>query len=353
MAKRSVGKFVSDSYAAITALFERSKQLASQDPRMLTLLIGGERIRLVSAGPTMLDFVGPALAHLPRLPDDEPADLTVTMWDAATTGAPYPDLRLPEVEPMAAGLLDAPELLLSYYSQPRLMTVLDRNVDEALFIADTADALPPSERPSPMRALLSWWFTGRGKLVAHAAAVATDVGAALLIGPGGSGKSSTSLACMAAGMGWLGDDYVIIDPRTRTVFSLYGSAKLVAEHHDRYPTLMRTDGTIHHGDLKDKNFGFPAVEFPDRVCLSSEVRAVVLPVVTRGPECLLARSTPSRALLALAPSTIFQGRVQHAEVFGLSCEVLRPFEPYRLELGDGVAAVPQMLAQLIAAEGRP
>lgn len=343
---------MNDPRTAISELFERSKELASQDPTTVTLLVGGERIRFISAGTTMSNFIGPAFDHLPRLGNDEAADLTVTMWDAATTGEAYPDLRLPEVEPMAAGVIDAPELLLSYYSQPRVLFALDRSSDEALFIADTVDELPPWERPSPMRALLSWWFTSRNKLMAHAAAVATESGAALLIGPGGSGKSSTSLACMAAGMGWLGDDYVIIDPRTRTVFSLYGSAKLVAEHHDRYPTLMRTDGTIHHGGLEDKNFGFPGVEFPDRVCLSSEVRAVVLPVVTRGPECHLVRSTPSRALLALAPSTIFQGRVQHAEVFELSREVLRPFEPYRLELGDGVEAVPHMVSQLIAAEGR-
>ena len=318
----------------------------------MTLLIAGERIRFISAGATMADFVGPAFAHLPRLADDGPIDLTVTMWDAATTGETYPELHLPDVEPMAAGVVNAPGLLLSYYSAPRLLFALDCEADTALFIADNVHALPPWERPSPMRALLSWWFTGRGKLMAPAAAGATDGGAALMVGPGGSGKSSTSLACMAAGMGWLGDDYVIIDPRTHVVSSLYGSAKLVAEHHDHNPDLMSTDGTIRHANLADKNFGFPALDFPERVCLSSEIRAVVLPVVMRGPECRLIPTTTSRALLALAPSTIFQGRVQKAEVFELSREVVTPFEPYRLELGAGVDAVPEMLSRLIVAGGR-
>jgi len=344
---------VNDARAAVTGLFERSRRLAEQDPHATTILVAGHRIRFVSAGPAMSHFIGPAFAHLPRATDDGPADLTITMWDAATTGEPYPELRLPEVEPMAAGLLDAPDLLLSYYSSPRLLSALDRHTHEALFIAETVDAMPPWERPAPLRALLSWWFTGRGKLLAHAAAVATDDGAVLLIGPGGSGKSSTSLICMAGGMGWLGDDYVVIDPSNRVVSSLYGSAKLVVAHHAHLPDLMRTDGTIRHAHLDDKNFGFPAIESPERVCLEATTRAVVLPVVTRGPRCRLVRTTTSRALLALAPSTIFQGRVQRAEVFELSRQVVQPFQPYRLELGEGTEALPAMLSELLATGGRP
>jgi hypothetical protein len=336
----------------VQSLFDRSREIAARYEQTETLLLGGHRIRLQFAGPPLQHHIGPALAHLPRVGNDEPAELTITLWDAATTGEAYPDLNLPEVGANVTGTLRAPGLLMTYRSSPRSMIVLDRRTNQAVFIAESVEGLPPWERPAPMRSLLGWWLVDQGKLVAHAAAVATEEGAALLIGRGGSGKSSTSLVCMAAGMGWLGDDYVILDPARRTVSSLFGSAKLTSDHHDRHPELLRPQGSIHHAGLAEKRFGFPATDLPERVCLESDVRAVVLPVVTNGPECRLHKTTTAKALLALAPTTIFLGGALSTEVFALAREAVAPYEPYRLELGAGVEEVPQMLSQLIA-EGRP
>lgn len=352
MARGSVDRLVSDAEHVIRSLIERSQRIAERDGRSETLLVAGHRIRLRCAGPALLGHIGPALAHLSRVGDDEPADLTVTLWDSATTGEPYPDLQLPEIPPNATGTFATPDLLMEYHCVPRSMVVLDRSNDRAVFITESVDGLPRWERTAPLRTLFGWWFADHGVLLAHAAAVSTDDGAAVLIGRGGSGKSSTSLVCMAAGMGWLGDDYVLIDPVRRTVSSLFGSAKLTAEHHDRNPRLLRPEGSIHHEGLDEKRYGFPATELPDRVCLESEIRAVVLPVVTHGPDCRLVVTTPAQALLALAPTTVFLGGALSAEVFALSRDAVAPFVPHRLELGAGVEAVPTMLRSLIA-EGGP
>ena len=338
---------MSELKAVAERLFERSRTIAAADPRVITLAVAGCVIRVVSAGPAMLDFIRPGFAHLERAPDDVPADLTVTVWDATSTGENYPNLPLVDVGPLATGIVTAPGLLMSYYSVGRAMSVLDRNEDQALFIVDDAATLPPWERPSPLRTILSWWFMDRGTLLAHSAAVSTDDGAALLVGPSGSGKSSTSLACMAGGMGYLGDDYVLIDLATNEVWSLFASGKLVADHLVRNPGLMTSDGVIVHEVKSVKHYGWPSTEFPDRARLRAPIRALVLPTVTRGPECRLLPSTPARALLALAPSTMFQSPALKERAFALSSDLVRRFSPYRLELGEGVERVPAMLAELI------
>ena len=62
----------------------------------------------------------------------------------------------------------------------------------------------------------------------------------LLPGRGGSGKSSTSLACLLAGLDFLGDDYlaVALDPEPR-IYCLYSTAKLERVNLTRYPELRR------------------------------------------------------------------------------------------------------------------
>lgn len=336
-------------HSEVAELLERSRRIASADRQRFTFGIAGCRIRITSAGPAMLDLVRPALAHLDQLDDNGPADLAITLWDAESAGEQYPDLPLPAVGPLATGMLMAPEFFMSYSTAERTITVLDRINHEAAFIVNDVPSVPPWERPCPLRTLFSWWFIDRGLLLAHSAAVSTDDGAALLIGAGGSGKSSTAMACLVGGMGYLGDDYVLVDLENNEVWSLYGSAKLVEAHLERNPGLMTTEGAIVHEAKAVKRYGWPAREYPDRVRLHAPIGALVLPVVTRASECRLLPSTAARALLALAPSTMFQSSALKEAAFALSSALVRGSTPYRLELGDGVERVPDMLAELIAA----
>ena len=77
-----------------------------------------------------------------------------------------------------------------------------------------------------------------GRQLVHAAAVGHQGSGILMPGRGGSGKSSTSLACLLAGMDFLGDDYlaVALDPEPRA-YRLYSTAKLDRENLNSYPEL--------------------------------------------------------------------------------------------------------------------
>ena len=105
------------------------------------------------------------------------------------------------------------------------LSMLDKDRDLGFYWLHQACPLPPYERAAPLRAIFHWWFQDRGFHVLHAGAAGTDGGAVLLAGKGGAGKSTAALACLGAGLSYLGDDHCLVkqnqDP---CVYSLYNSA---------------------------------------------------------------------------------------------------------------------------------
>ena len=91
----------------------------------------------------------------------------------------------------------------------------------------TAEAATDPELLShPMAATMAAWALDHDLLAMHSAAVEVDGRGVLLIGASGAGKSTTAMACAAAGLGFLGDDLCLVDPRSRTVHSWYSTMKL-------------------------------------------------------------------------------------------------------------------------------
>jgi hypothetical protein len=90
-------------------------------------------------------------------------------------------------------------------------------------------------RAHPACHALAAWLAGPSTQVLHAAAVAYEGAAALIVGAGGVGKSTTVLACARAGAGFLGDDLVLVesgdgnDDIKPTVHCLFATAKLNAD----------------------------------------------------------------------------------------------------------------------------
>ena len=66
-------------------------------------------------------------------------------------------------------------------------------------------------RANPACHALGAWLAGPSTQVLHAGAVAYEGAAALIVGAGGAGKSTTVFACAMAGAGFLGDDFVLVE----------------------------------------------------------------------------------------------------------------------------------------------
>jgi hypothetical protein len=195
--------------------------------------------------------------------------------------------------------------------------------------------------------LLTWWLSAHDVLLAHGAAVGDADGAVVLTAPGGSGKSTTSLACVAGGMGFLGDDYVALEPALARVWSVYGSAKLAPDHLQRFPGLLEPEPARPSDPVDAKRVGWPLREHPERTVVQAPVRALVVPAVVGGPDCRLVPLPASRALMAIAPLTMFQTPGDQRAAFALSSRVVRGVPTWRLELGRDMTQAPVVLRALL------
>lgn len=350
MAARSAARNVTVTAAALSRLVASAESAIERTAEhSITFRVGDSVVRFRGAGPALIDYFATAFTHLPHLADDQPADLTVLMWDTASTGEPLPDLDglLERAIDGTAPVLHDGTRSFVYHAYERAVSYLD--TDRAIAVYATADVqqLPPWDRPAPIRTLLTWWFARRGMLLAHGAAVGTEAGAVFITGAGGSGKSTTALACLADGLGYLGDDYVLLDPERQVVWSVYGSAKLLPDHLERFPGLMTPEPTRPTDPPDTKRVGWPALERPGSMLLSAPIRALVCPTVTRGPVCRLVPTAMSRSFMAIAPFTMFQIPGDRRAAFDLSLRIVRGLRAYRLELGDGMDRVPAMIRKLI------
>ena len=120
--------------------------------------------------------------------------------------------------------------LLMVEMSGRIASFIDRGSGRGYFRTSKNTILPDYVLAAPFHFHLQWWLRERQFLIIHAAAVGNENGAALIVGQSGSGKTTTALSCLAAGMDYFGDDYCIISliPYP-TVHSLYNSAKIDAD----------------------------------------------------------------------------------------------------------------------------
>lgn len=322
--------------------------------RAETFVLADRVICLESAGPGVLFAFAPAFAHLPRADEGVPVDLRVRLFDTASSGVALPDLGLTQVagsgadEPVITPIISDGGQSFVLHGYEQAVSYLDHVSGEAVLAVADAAAIPPWDRACPLRALLTWWFAPQGLLLAHGAAVGSEDGAVVLVGRGGSGKSTTSLACLADGLGFLGDDYVLIDSRAALVWSTYGSAKLAPEHLDRYPDLLCPDAPLPLDPPDAKAVGWPLRDRPTARVLSAPIRAFVVPSVVGGPICELVSQSASRALMALAPLTMFQTPGDQRVAFELASAVVRAVPSLELRLGDDMSTAAAALAGFLA-----
>lgn len=310
-----------------------------------SFLLRSHRVRLQFAGPALAGPLTPAFAHLAGSASGEPA-LTICAWDSASTGTalpppPWDVSEWLERQEMWRLRSESVRVVYEFAAQPRL-SMLDLEQNLALYWAPGAPGIAHYERAAPFLRVLHWWLRDRGLQMTHAAAVGRPGGGVLLGGKGGSGKSTTTLACLKAGLSSAGDDYVLLSaPPRASVHTVYNSAKLEATHLRQVmpellpavsnPEEMEADKALMHLDQA----------YPGQMLSDFPIRAVLLPQVRGGSASRLVPVAHAAAVAAIAPSTLFQLRwVENAD-FENIVRVVRSVPSYRLELGTdlpGVAA---------------
>jgi hypothetical protein len=228
----------------------------------------------------------------------------------------------------------------------RILTMWDCKCRSGIMWTADAHRLPYWVPAAPLRSILHWGLASPSRHLLHAAAVGDDRSGALLVGPAGSGKSTTSLACLRSGLGYAGDDCVLVEtePYPRAL-SVYGTAKLNADSVQMLPGLA----SPHPSPDMPKFIIDVAHAHPRLMQRSVAISMVLVPRVTPGRRALLRPASSAQALRALAPSTLLQHADESATGLALMSRLVRQVPAYILELGSDVPSVGPAIRHVLEA----
>lgn len=313
-----------------------------------TYRIAGYTVRLCFAGPALVPLITPALAHLAR-PDEGTPDLTLCLWDSASTGMQLPllwnaaDVDLRGELPTFSNA----QMLAAVQRDVNAVSVLDRSCNLGFYCIDHISSLRAYERAAPLKVLLHWWLRDRALTLIHAGAVGLDDGAVLIVGKTGAGKSTTTLACLTAGLRYLADDRCLLglEPTPR-VYCIYDSAKLHSAQMTRFPQLLAAVSNQHETDWEKALVHVNAFA-PQQIAPCLPIRALLLAKVAGTTATTLAPVSRMALLRDFVTSTlVYQPGAVGPEV-EMMAALVRQVPCYQINLGSDFARIPPVIAQAI------
>lgn len=340
--------------STLTRLFAERQDASA---RRHSVVLAGQRFEVLFSNSELADLYLPALTT-PGTPDavagsSAPGDhghdsriIRVLVFDrGGGQGGTFAEqvrrtLPAPLLAPpvYARFQIDGPEPTRTW-----ALTFFDPGEGIAAVWVDSLESIPSWETHAPLLRVWHATLASRNRCVTHAAAVGDGYGGVLLAGPGGSGKSTTTLAAILGGMKCVGEDYVIIDLAADEIeaHALYNNIKLSPSVGDLMP------------ELPDALHQAPALGMEKVIVRIDDVRAeaqisrlplraVVMPRLGAA-ECRLTPCSSADALRSLAPSTIFQLSGDGGGALGPLSQVARRLPCYFLDLSsDPRAAVPTL-----------
>lgn len=347
-------------------------------PWTSTLEVAGELVDLSFSSPELELLLLPAVSHLLKPPPPAPCHnggrtagggasrhsgppvaaylqptqpLRLMVWESTSSGVELPYGSRPKDPTAALGAPTAGQVCSLYHELEAGyiwgLSIFDPGRRAGgLWVRDIG-RVPWWERAAPFRSIWQWALTSEQRCLAHAAAIGASAGGLLLVGPGGSGKSTTTVAAAISGMSVAGDDYVVLEGRPAGVVahSLYATTKLVPSTRHLLPEATTALGSSVAVDGEKLVVNFEQIR-PGALCGRLDLRAVVIPQISPSP-CHLSRASLAEAFRALAPSTVFQHFVGGAAAFSPLARILRQLPCYRLALGPQPLDAVRLLASLL------
>jgi hypothetical protein len=270
------------------AMEREATALPRSGTRSLRLRVAGRTVDVRCTGDGLARALLPALVGTtpcpgPRRSAAPAGRATIRVWEAPLDHVPIP-WRLDALGP--GGLVREPPdcgPVRAVHDTAQGAVTLASDGDGATVLHRVADhrALPWWERAAPLKAALQWALTGSGGHLVHAAAVADDRGAVLIVGPRGTGKTTAVMAARKSGLGLIADDYLVLET----------TGPIVA--HALYRTICVRNAADLDAAKTVLDAGPPRWTAPT-------VRAIVLPVAGSRS---LSPVSPARMLRAWAPTT--------------------------------------------------
>jgi hypothetical protein len=235
---------------------------------------------------------------------------------------------------------------------PHTFCCLDRETNQIVGSIAWHQRIFIYERAKPLRRVLVRWHNDRNIQIIHAGLVARHNSGILFAGKSGSGKSTSSLACIMDGFDYLAEDYVGLQICGDSSFighSLYNSVFLKTDHLERFTPLApyAIRGRLPH---EEKSVIILSQIYPERLKQAVPIRALVIPHISDTEDTLLQPTSKREAFLSLAPSSLFQIPHQRLGIGGFAslAQLVEQIPCFRLELGNNLASIPRRLHEIFS-----
>ncbi len=236
----------------------------------------------------------------------------------------------------------------TYDINARMLSMLNKEAKLALYWTKDVKQFPYYIRASPLRDILYWWSKTNKLQMLHSASVGVPQGGVLLVGKGGSGKSTTAISCINSNFSYAGDDYCLMtsDP-IPMIYSLYNSAKLNFDSIKRFPNALNCVNNKNFAKNNEKAVLFIHKLKSVKISSSFPVKALLLPCVSNKKETSIEKISSATGLQALAPSSIFQLPGATQDDFLNISNLVRKTPSYVLKLGSDFDSIPYKISELI------
>ncbi|MDP1574645.1 MAG: hypothetical protein Q8L78_06920 [Coxiellaceae bacterium] len=297
--------------------------------------LGAYRVCLSFADTTLPEKIVRAFDHLKIDAIDTP-DLTICLWDVTETACKLPNLNWALICSYGyAGYLER-GVYFHYFEEIMALSVLSNAKNKAFYIVRDSQQLPWWVSGSPLQVILHLWLSARDLKLTHTAAIGNERAAVLLTGKGGSGKSTTVLSCMRAGLSYLGEDYCILEcDNYPTVYSIYQSAKWESNTRKLFP-----DYESHIKNpleaITEKALVYYQDFFSAQIKLAMPISGIIALSVGDAEAPFLKKQERHLALKNLMMSTVKQLPLAHHNTIPILMNIVSKTACYELILGKDV-----------------
>ena len=227
-------------------------------------------------------------------------------------------------------------------------TIFDPHRQMGMQVVGNISDLPPWDVGAPCRILLNLGAVSRGWCLVHAATLSLMDDGVLIVGPGGAGKSGTTLAGISVGLKTAGDDYVLVCPTCPpTAFRVYNVFKQDQNRFERIDGLAGASARLKPNWNNKLEFD-PEDFFPG--CMVERVRlhAILAPNIAYAPRTSLLQVDPQSVFQQLAPSLWIQLPGAQVSSFKFATWLTRSLPTYSVSLSDEPAEIGDSIGRFIA-----
>ncbi|MGH7801956.1 MAG: serine kinase [Thermodesulfobacteriota bacterium] len=312
--------------------------------------IGGLTIRLCFANPKLIPYITPALTHLAIVPVSDPS-LTIFLFDSNSTNSEIPTLPWHEDKYKRRGEIfefTNERIHISYQWGTQALSFLDKEQSIAIYWISDSKQIPYWDTGAPLLSTLHLWFGEKGLQMVHGGAVGMPEGGVLLVGKGGSGKSTSALSCLNSELFYAGDDYVLVAHHpVPTAHSVYCTGKVNSNDVEKFQFLYLALSNPDRLD-EEKALYFLNDKFPKKITLSFPIRAILIPRITDESKTHLELASAKDALTALVPSTIIQMPYAGKKACEIMTKIAEDVPCYYLNLDTDLGNIPRVILSLLS-----